>query len=90
MSHGWGGERKGEMREGSDFRRGGRSREEDGGMEPSSFFKEPDPASWTHVTDEGMTMWGAIRADGGWPPWCCDDIAVPWIVLHDKNKTDGM
>ena len=40
-----------------------------GDTEPSSFFREPEPASWTQVTDMGMIMWGMIRADGGLPPW---------------------
>ena len=40
-----------------------------GKTEHSSFFREPEPASWTQVTDMGMIMWGVIRADGGLPPW---------------------
>ena len=40
-----------------------------GETEPSSVFREPEPASWTRVTDMGMIMWGVLRADGGLTPW---------------------
>ena len=39
----------------------------DSDTEPNRFFREPEPASWTQVTDMGKVMWGVI--DGGLPPW---------------------
>lgn len=51
------------------FRRWGRYGEVDGDTKHGSIFKDPEPASWMHVTDIGMIVWQEIRTDGGLPPW---------------------
>lgn len=58
-------------RGGDDFRPGGGGGDwkVDNDANPKLFFTEPEPASWTQVTDMEMIMRGELRADGGVPPW---------------------
>lgn len=70
--------------------------EVDSDMEPSSFFKRPEPALWTQMMDMGMIMWGVIRPDGSLLPWgsvkewVTESLCLGLIFMTKKGEGDLM